>query len=115
MSKPFVIRRARPVKPRQRRSDEKQQPRAGVVIVDNSFGFGRNFGVRYAEWNDKTVTFWFDPQKKYTGSKHRRSTQLFVIATKELAHEAAAINKMQDDVDKRARKLSERLKEMQPK
>lgn len=89
--------------------------RSGIVIVNDCFGFGAQFNPKYAEWNDKTVTFWFSEDKRYSGSKHRRGTQTFAVATKELVLEAKAINDMQKAVNARARKFRERLQQLQAK
>ena len=79
-----------------------------IIITDDTFGFGSRFTLREVESIEgKTL------RGKYYRQRTRHVT--FCVATKPLAHEAIAINKAMDAIQKRARKLRDKIKARKPK
>jgi hypothetical protein len=84
-----------------------------IVIYDATYGYGPHFELAQAVWNTKTLTL-------YAGygsgilRRHQRRTQVFAVATPELATEAKAINALYADLWKRARAFKEKLRAAQP-
>lgn len=79
-----------------------------IIITDDTFGLGARFTLREVESIEgKTL------RGKYYS--RRKSHVSYCLANKRLAREAYAINQAMEDVQKRARKLRDKIKEKRKK